>query len=364
MKFFVNSNFGFLSYAVMERQLRAELERRQLLDDQGLQIRFGHIGMVNADILVTTWETTKVPRHWVKFAKNYKLIIVGSRWNLDIFKAAGILNVICIPFGIDDMYHEELGKPLSRDGSLLFFANNQVRKGLDVLEAVWLEFFKNSSFKLVIVGRGIKFFNIVRGDSKLQGNFLVTNCGDNVMLYEPLVTLSTADIKKFYLNSKTLVLPSRSEGYGLTVLEALSCGCNVVLPDYSSTIEFEFDNCFRFIGFPEKESGAEFGFGVNGQWWEPDRVSLAAAINKSMNSEYVEGSIAGDSLPESIRGKYSWGSFVNQLLNFTSSIDFSRNKLEHKSIPEITIIFEKVKFKLRRFIYKIYAISRVIFSFD
>lgn len=353
IKFNIEENIGHLSYAVIEGQLFYELKKLNLLSRTGLTIKTGHLGMTACDVLITTWETTRIPTEWIKYAKYYKLIVVGSEWNLKIFKNAGIDNVICLPFGIDNKFYEAKICDDSRENSFLFFANNQVRKGFESFEQFWIANHRNFyGFKLILVGRNINAKCLTYLKSEIKANFKITYFLENVVLYEPLKRLDTSELINLYRHCHTLVLPSKSEGFGLTVLEALCCGCNVVIPEYSSTNEFNFENIFKFKGDQISDNGAELGYGFNGEWWTPSWPSLLDCMRNSIDN----GTLNLNQIicrSEQINKTYNWVVFLNSLVGICEAGEKDNMAIyrkENKKIGKTKIFLNKIKFKISRWL--------------
>ncbi|ONI72741.1 glycosyl transferase [Actinosynnema sp. ALI-1.44] len=93
--------------------------------------------------------------------------------------------------------------------------------------------------------------------------------------------LSVAELNKLYADSDCYVSLHRSEGFGLTVAEAMMRGMAVISTDYSSTTEFFDDDS----GWPIPYRTVEVGPGwppyqQDGHWADPDLDAAAAAMRE------------------------------------------------------------------------------------
>lgn len=88
-------------------------------------------------------------------------------------------------------------------------------KGFDRLLYAWDNVFKHyPDWELYIFGNGVKeLLKDILNDRKLEGVYLED---------------ATSEIFEEYLKSSLFVLPSRYEGFGLVIIEAMSCGLPVV----------------------------------------------------------------------------------------------------------------------------------------
>ncbi|GAA3460453.1 glycosyltransferase family 4 protein [Saccharothrix longispora] len=93
--------------------------------------------------------------------------------------------------------------------------------------------------------------------------------------------LSVADLNQLYADSDAYVSLHRSEGFGLTVAEAMVRGMPVIATDYSSTTEF-FDSS---VGWPIPYRMVEVGPGwypyqTDAKWADPDVDEAARAMRE------------------------------------------------------------------------------------
>ncbi|HEX3588970.1 MAG TPA: glycosyltransferase family 4 protein [Pseudonocardiaceae bacterium] len=112
--------------------------------------------------------------------------------------------------------------------------------------------------------------------------------------------LSVAELHDLYANSDCYVSLHRSEGFGLTVAEAMARALPVIATDYSSTTEF-FDET---VGWPIPASMVDVGPGwypypEDAQWAEPDLAAAAEAM-RQVADDPAEAARRGDAAREHI----------------------------------------------------------------
>jgi glycosyltransferase involved in cell wall biosynthesis len=93
--------------------------------------------------------------------------------------------------------------------------------------------------------------------------------------------LSVAELDELYRHSHAYVSLHRSEGFGLTVAEAMIRSLPVICTDYSGTAEFVDDS----VGWPIPYRMVEVGedvrpYHADGHWAEPDLDAAAAAMRE------------------------------------------------------------------------------------
>jgi len=71
--------------------------------------RFGFPGYVNAQHLFTVWRPHSSPASWLPTLASYERIFVPSKWNLDVFRQAGVPHVSYVPFGHESGRVSSLG---------------------------------------------------------------------------------------------------------------------------------------------------------------------------------------------------------------------------------------------------------------
>lgn len=126
---------------------------------------------------------------------------------------------------------QEVKQQFNIDDYLLFVGTIQPRKNLLRLIEAFLKITNNyPSLKLIIVGKkGWLYEDIFKQIEKDKKKIIY------------LGYLENRTIAKLYCGAKAYILPSLYEGFGLTVVEAMACGCPVVLSKVSSLPEIAKD---------------------------------------------------------------------------------------------------------------------------
>lgn len=156
----------------------------------------------------------------VKQLKNkcihYLFRILASKFNAFVVLTNGNKsewrpdNVIVIPNPLS-FYPKE--KSLLENNSVIAVGSHSYNKGYDLLLDAWKLVIQNhEKWKLHIYGKFDKQKTFLNYASKLE-------IDNSVSFYKP-----TTDIQERYLNSSIMVLPSRSEGFGMVLIEAMACG--------------------------------------------------------------------------------------------------------------------------------------------
>lgn len=109
-------------------------------------------------------------------------------------------------------------------------------KGFDILLNAFKIFMKeNKDWNLIIVGEGKERKNL---EKQIKKN----NLESRVYLEH-----ATNNVKKYFLNSSTFLLPSRWEGFGMVVLEALETGVPVIAFDINAMREIFGDSKAKIL---------------------------------------------------------------------------------------------------------------------
>ena len=176
-------------------------------------------------------------------ARKADAIVCGSRetrirlaqhWAI----ASGKVSVT--PYGVSDVFFADAKPPTSERGCFVLYVGTfEARKGLDTLHAAVraLNAERTSPIELVLAGR--PGWGADEALVRLRSDPNVTIRNDP----------SDSDLAELYRSATVLVYPSRAEGFGLPVAEAMASGCAVISSDLDCVREFAGDvPCYVPVG--------------------------------------------------------------------------------------------------------------------
>jgi glycosyltransferase involved in cell wall biosynthesis len=159
-----------------------------------------------------------VKKRIMKFgAKKFDKFIVLTNGNLDEWQIAN-MKVIPNPLSF---FPKENAKLTNK--KIISVGSHNYNKGFDRLIKAWkIIHQKNNEWKLDIYGKNNNNFDLSKMIKKME-------LENSITLHEP-----TKDILNKYMESSIYVLPSRSEGFGMVLIEAMACGVPCIAFDCPS----------------------------------------------------------------------------------------------------------------------------------
>lgn len=263
----------------------------------GLDV-FPDITLMGKRIMITMFESTKIPETWLEPLSKMQKIILPSQWCYNVFKDNGVdpVKMVVAPLGIGDefqFYLRELRGPIK----FLTFADRGRRKGWDRALKAFLDAFgpEDMSVELTIKMR-----------HRTDG-FSLKSTYPNVKVV--MEDLWPEELPLFYAKYHVVVLPGTGEGFGWIPREFSATGGLAVVTDFSASSE-DID-VWGGIPIKYKEVPAwpyhqEFdGLGV---WADPDLGHLTE-IYLDIKKNFKDYMVTGLDRSERTREHYPWSNF-------------------------------------------------------
>ncbi|MBL8007068.1 MAG: glycosyltransferase family 4 protein [Ignavibacteria bacterium] len=140
----------------------------------------------------------------------------------------------------DPLYKKELRRKLNlwEDGLIILFVGGiNVRKGVHLLLEAFLKVEKEfPDLKLLIVGPTYKYDQ--KYINELKNKIIESDNEDKVLLTEKNVD----NVEEYMQSSDIFVLPSKQEGFPISIIEAMSCGLTVIGSDIPEIAKAQIEN--------------------------------------------------------------------------------------------------------------------------
>jgi hypothetical protein len=220
--------------------------------------------------LFTMFEGTNIPDQYLEPMKQADHLIAPSNWVADLFKEYFDPDMVSvINHGVSsDFTFKKRKMPLDKPFRFLWLGAHNPRKGWEEVIHVWneLKFFFNPNIELYIK-------TTTTGKFQRKGNIIFDSRN-----------LPKDQLVKLYHDSHCFLFPSRGEGFGLTLAEAMRTGLPCIATDYSGQKDF-FDSS---VGYPIKYVMGPGKMKFVGTGEEADtQIAFPELIDLAKNMHYV-----------------------------------------------------------------------------
>jgi glycosyltransferase involved in cell wall biosynthesis len=315
------------------------------------------------------WEETEFPQEYVA---EFNHFLDGITLATTFVQKTLIDNGVSIPsrvvgasscVTVDESNFPKRNKSASEKFTFLHISSAFPRKGIDVLlDAFGQAFTRKDQVKLIIKTFPNPHNNIVDLLATFKKEF--PNHAEIVLINQDS---TTQDILVLYAQADCLVSPSRGEGFGLPMYEALTFGIPVIATNWGGHTDFVSSETGLLIDFEYAPSGSHLGSN-NSAWAEPKVESLIEcmremqnnpkrikfqgeswAANVVKNQEFVNA-IAGTKI---IKPKTAWVTTFNTRCGIA---EYSKGLLENYPDGDVLVfppntgtpLDEEIEYKLKR----------------
>lgn len=265
-----------------------------------------HFGAV---IMNTVWETTRIPRRWIRPINQADAVCVPSLQNKQAMRNSGIrIPIYIVPHGVHSHIFTPTRKrlPSRKNNDKFTFISVfgfQHRKNPEaLLKAYWQEFSSSDNVRLIIKTNG---YSIKENEQWIRNQILAYKAKLNIQkstapIHITTRYLSTSSLRGIYAQGHAFVLPTRGEGVGLPLLESMASGVPVIATGWGGHMDYLNANNSFLVQYKLRSpiTGMNRGssisrqfrnlFSDNGQLWaEPEIGSLRRQMRRAYDNPHL-----------------------------------------------------------------------------
>ena len=266
-------------------------------------------GMSSATRVLASWgwEESGLRADWVnEFNRELNLITTVSRYVADVLRGNGVrVPIAVVGNGADtDALTPRQEDPRERGAEpfrFLHISSGFPRKGIDVLLRAWGRAFRTEDPVCLV----IKTFPNPHNETerwlqeladRFPGHAAVEFINDDV---------GDDAIEALYRGSDALVAPSRGEGFGLPLAEAMRHGLPVITTRHGGALDFCCDDTAWLIDFHYAYAESHLGL-FNSAWAEPDETDLVRALKEVHASGTAVRAAKSERARRLMEGPFTW----------------------------------------------------------
>jgi len=259
------------------------------------------------------WESTSIPDDWMSSFSHTDFLWTPSQWFKQILINHGIdsQSIQVIPEGVNGQVFNCKGtqfKELTdiKAFKFLYVGKLEERKATPEMIVTFDYAFKdNPNVRLILASQKYK--------KEFNFNAYMQELGirhpEKIICIGPFARHS--ELAALYRSCDAFVMPTRAEGWGLPIIEAMACGLPVIVTGYSGLTEFATqENAFLIdyklvniecpLGWQEKSNTTYYG-----QWAEPDFLHLSDTMQYVFRNQ-AEAKAVGQKASHDIHTQWTW----------------------------------------------------------
>lgn len=263
----------------------------------------------------TMLETTGIPQEWVRQANMMDEVWVPSKFNVETFRNSGVIVPIhIIPLGVDCDFFNPLVKNYKKHNKYTFLSIFEwgERKAPEVLLKAYNKAF-NKKDDVLLICKVINNDPSIDINNELAKMNLSKNGAPIVFLYNQKVP--DYQMPTLYTSADCFVLPTRGEGWGMPVLEAMACGLPTITTGWSAQTEFHNNNLGYVLNTKRLvDAKAKCPYYKGFQWADPDEEHLVELMRYVYNNQQ-EARNKGMKAALDVAQKWTWSNTAEKILN-------------------------------------------------
>jgi glycosyltransferase involved in cell wall biosynthesis len=228
----------------------------------------------------TMLEVDRLPGDWASQANQMDEVWTPSAWGVEVFRASGVTRpVYPIPLGVDPgRFHPGPPRQHLRDRTVFLSVFEwSIRKGWDVLLRAYRAAFQPGDPVLLVLK--IDCRTPEPNPLRQLAELLPEPSPPVALIYNQ--ALDAAQMAELYQGADCFVLPTRGEGWGMPILEAMACGLPAISTDWSAPCSFvTAENGYPLPVRALVAANQHSRYTRGAQWAEPDLDMLVELLRQ------------------------------------------------------------------------------------
>jgi glycosyltransferase involved in cell wall biosynthesis len=277
-------------------------------------------------IVCYAWEESGFPRDYVvEFNCNLDLATVTSRYVAKVLRDNGVRAPIrVVGDGIDQITRLDSGKHeterLQKFGigdrfCFLHISSGFPRKGLDVLLAAWAKAFRDSDDIVLVIKTSPNQHH------QIEDKVAALSKADPQ--HAPIVVINqsmeAAEIYALYRRADVVVAPSRGEGFGLPIAEALALAKPTITTAFGGQMDFCSAESAWLCDYDFVYARSHLSTPLS-VWVEPRLDSLVGCLQQARNVSADERARRGRIGQAFLRKNYAWKDVADRLQSAVADV--------------------------------------------
>jgi glycosyltransferase involved in cell wall biosynthesis len=231
----------------------------------------------------TMLETDRLPPSWVEQANQMDEVWTPTAWGAEVFRSSGVERPVhVVPLGVDAGRFKP-GRPRERLAERTIFLSVFEwgdRKGWDVLLRAYRAAFRPSDAVLLLLKVDCRM--PVPNPLRALAAALPAPAPPVGLIYNQ--PLSGAQLVELYQGADCFVLPTRGEGWGMPILEAMACGVPAIATGWSGQTAFlREENGYPLPIRGLQPTGSDSPYYRGARWADPDADALVELLRRAAN---------------------------------------------------------------------------------
>lgn len=262
------------------------------------------------------FEGSKIHTSWKYYCDKAKKILVPSNHVKQAFINGGVdeNKLFIVPEGVNrSIFNDNI--PKDKDIFTFLYVGGwsqytKDRKGLDIALKAFTEEFTDEPVRFIA---HINTAYAVLNYSELVKSLNLTGCASKIYLHTDFLT--SDQLAKMYRNADVFVAPTKAEGFGLNILESMSCGTPAIVTGYGGQMDFCNKDNSWIIDYDMIKATDHNIFYEEAFWGYPSINHL----RKLMRESYENKDLLGQKSKNSIltAKQFTWDNAVEKFIKIT-----------------------------------------------